>query len=431
MLLVALLMENIDFLYSFILCLVFAIANFLKLGMRNKTYVLPSTFFALMWGLTSLGGFLYSNLLVGVTDYYNGADYLQEISSYQLMILIVVFSAFLLARFKRRKVAVKVTANFGSADIVSIRRKMRWVLYLFFAIGMYRLVSVVSVTGWDYSAMRSYYIDSRSHFSFFDSNVIRIGSYLCQFAVFYICILGMETALQGIRLKKFIREFLLFIPFQMSFGGRLFILSFFVPFIFSYLLTYSIAVIRDKDKKIDRKFLLVLASPIIMLVVVQILKMNETINIKTIEAYSSEIFYTSTSYIHMNELWGSLPSEYSLGYGLNCLGIGSSVYNHIIEMWNVVYNPASVCVPSMIPQVFLDFGKCGSLVFFFIVFYMIEEKAIVCLKNLTTRNMLLIILLCQTTYQTASSSAFDCLRAFIVGYVALVLFAHMTQLKSL
>ena len=133
----------------------------------------------------------------------------------------------------------------------------------------------------------------------------------------------------------------------------------------------------------------------------------------------------------MNELWGSLPPEYSLGYGLNCLGIGSSVYNHIIEMWNVVYNPASVCVPSMIPQVFLDFGKCGSLVFFFIVFYMIEEKAIACLKNLTTRNMLLIILLCQITYQTASSSAFDCLRAFIVGYVALVLFAHMTQLKSL
>ena len=70
MLLVALLMENIDFLYSFILCVVFAIANFLKLGMRNKTYVLPSTFFALMWGLTSLGGFLYSILLARISEYY-------------------------------------------------------------------------------------------------------------------------------------------------------------------------------------------------------------------------------------------------------------------------------------------------------------------------------------------------------------------------
>lgn len=422
-------MVNIEFLYGFLLCLVFAIANFLKLGMQNKTYVLPSTFFALMWGLTSLGGFLYSNILIDVTDYYLGADYLQEISSYQLTILIIIFSAFLLARFQRREIAVKVTAEFGSADIVSIRRKMRWILYLFFAIGMYRIISVVSVTGLDYSAMRAYYIASRSNFSEFDSNLIRVGSYLSQFAIFYICILGMETALRGIRLKKFIIDFLLFIPFQMSFGGRLFILAFFAPFIFSYLLTYSIAVIKDKKKKIDRKFLLVLASPLIMLIVVQILKMDEAISMETIRAYSTEIFYTSTSYIHMNELWSNLPRDYSLGYGLNCLGIGSTTYNYIKEVWVSELNSAAVCVPSMIPQVLLDFGKNGSLVFFFIVFYIIEDRAMVCLKKLTTKNILTIILLCQISYQTASSSAFDCLRAFIVGYIALVLFVHMTQLK--
>ena len=422
-------MVNIEFLYSFLLCMGFAIANFFKLGMRNKTYILPSTFFALMWGLTSLGGFLYSNLLIGETDYYVTAEYLQEIGSYQFTILIVVFSAFLLARLRRRKVTVELTAEFGSADIVVIRRKMRWILYLFFAIGMYRLISVVSVTGLDYSAMRSYYLSSRSHFNEFDSSVIRIGGYLSQFAVFYICILGMETALRGIRLKKFVREFLLFIPFQMSFGGRLFILAFFAPFIISYLLTYSIAVIRDKEKKIDKKFLFVLASPLIMLIVVQILKMDEIVNMKTIEAYSTEIFYTSSIYIHMNELWNSLPYDYSLGYGLNCMGIGSSVYNHIIETWKVDHNPASVCVPSMIPQAFLDFGKIGSLVFFFIVFYVIEDRAIVCLKKLTTKNMLIIILLCQVTYQTVSSSTFDGLRAFIVGYICLILFVQMTQLK--
>ena len=179
-------MINIDFLYCFILCLVFAIANFFKLGMRNKTYVLPSTFFALMWGLTSLGGFLYSNLLIGNTVFYSNAGYLQEISSYQLSILIVVFAAFLLARLKGRNDAVRLVAKFGIADIVAIRRKLRWVLYLFFVIGMYRLISVVSVTGLDYSNMRAFYLASRSNFSLFDLNVIRIGSYLSQFAIFYI-----------------------------------------------------------------------------------------------------------------------------------------------------------------------------------------------------------------------------------------------------
>jgi hypothetical protein len=83
----------------------------------------------------------------------------------------------------------------------------------------------------------------------------------------------------------------------------------------------------------------------------------------------------------------------------------------------------------MIPQAFLDFGKIGSLVFFFIVFYVIEDRAIACMKNLTTKNMLIIILLCQVTYQTVSSSTFDGLRAFIVGYICLVLFVQMTQLK--
>lgn len=423
-------MINIDFLYGFLLCLVFAIANFFKLGMRNKTYVLPSTFFALMWGLTSLGGFLYSNLLIGASDYYNSASHLQEISSYQLTILIVIFSAFLLARFMRREVAVKVTAKFGGLDIVFIRRKMRWILYLFFAVGMYRLISVVSVTGLSYSLMRLYYIDSRPNFSTYELNVIRIGVYLYQFAVFYVCILGMESALRGIRLKRLFKEFLLFIPFQMSFGGRLFILAFFAPFVFSYLLTYSIAVMKDKKKKIDRKFLLVLASPLIMLIVVQILKMDEAISMETIRAYSTEIFYTSTSYIHMNELWSNLPRDYSLGYGLNCIGIGSTTYNYIKEVWAFELNSAGVCVPSMIPQVFLDFGKNGSLVFFFIVFYLIEDRAMACLKKLTTKNILTIVLLCQISYQTASSSAFDCLRAFIVGYIALVLFVKMAQLKT-
>jgi oligosaccharide repeat unit polymerase len=383
-----------------------------------------------MWGLTSLGGFLYSNLLIGHAYFTENGSYLQEISSYQLSILTVIFAAFLLARYKHRRVAVRAAADFRGADIVTIRHKMRWILYLFFAIGVYRLITVVSVTGLDYSAMRSYYIDSRSHLSFFDSNLLRIGAYLSQFAMFYICILGMETALRGICIKRFVIDFLLFIPFQMSLGGRLFILAFFAPFIFSYLLTYSVTSIRDKNKTIDWRFLLILALPLIMLVVVQILKMGESISMETLMAYSTEFFYTSTSYIHMNELWSNLPRDYSLGYGLNCLGIGSTTYNYIKEVWVSELNSAAVCVPSMIPQVLLDFGKNGSLVFFFIVFYIIEDRAMVCLKKLTTKNILTIILLCQISYQTASSSAFDCLRAFIVGYIALVLFVHMTQLKK-
>lgn len=422
-------MINIDFLYSFILCLVFAIANFLKLGLRNKTYALPSTFFALMWGLTSLGGFLYSNLLTGIAENYFDDVYLQEISSYQLSMLIVVFAAFLLARFIRREIAVEEFAEFDRSVIVNLRHKTQWFLYLYFAIGMYHLISVTSVTGWDYSAIRTYYLDSRPSFSVYDQYLLRISSYLSQFAVLYICILGIESALTGIKLRRVVTDFLLFVPMKMSLGGRLFILAFFVPFIFSYLLTYSIAVVRDKEIKIDRKLLLVLGLPVVMLIVVQILKMGEIVSTETFAAYSTEVFYTSSSYIHMKELWYSLPDEFPLGYGLNSLGVGSPVYSQILEIWELENNPALVCVPSMIPQAFLDFGKNGSLVFFFIVFYLIEGSAIECLKRLTIKKMLVIILLCQVTYQTVSSSTFDCLRAFVVGYVCLIIFNRFCHSK--
>lgn len=422
-------MINIELLYSFILCLVFAIANFFKLGIRNKTYVLPSTFFALMWGLTSLGGFLYSNLLAGDSDYYFNAEHLHDISSYQLSMLVVIFSAFLLDRYKRRKVAIEVEMKFSSVDIYALRYKMRWILYLFFAIGMIRLLLVVSITGWNYSVMRTYYIESRAHFNVFDLNIIRIGSYLSQFAMFYVCISGMEAAFKGIILKRFIKDFLLFLPFQMSFGGRLFILAFFVPFIFSYLLTYFIIASKDKRRKIDRKLLLILGSPFIMLIVIQILKMDNILSLESFAAYSTEIFYTSSIYIHLNELWDCLPNDYSLGYGLNSLNIDSPVYNHIYEMWEYNLNSARFCVPSMIPQAYLDFGRYGSLVFFFIVFFFIEDRAMACFKNLTTKNMLIIILLCQVTYQTTVFSVFDCLRAFVVGYIALLLFVQMTKTK--
>ena len=265
-------MINIEFIYSFVLCTAFLIVNFCRLGLRNKTCILPSTFFSMMWGLTSIGAFLYSNMLIGDNDYYIRASYLQEIASYQLSVLGVIFAAFLLAHFRNRKISVVISDELGQMDISAIRSKMRWFLYLFFIIGLYRLISVLSVTGLDYSAMRSYYLSSRSHFSVFDSNLIRVAAYLSQFVKLYVCILGIETALREIRFKQLTKDFLMFIPFHMSLGGRLFLLAFFAPFIFAYLLTYF-TVSRKNGKKIDKKFLLILLSPLIMLVILQILKM--------------------------------------------------------------------------------------------------------------------------------------------------------------
>lgn len=415
-------MINNSLLYCTIICISFVFLSYKKIGLKNKTYILPSTIFALIWGITSFGGYLYSNQLIGESDYYYYAEHLDEIGKYQMMILLTAICAFYLVRIKYKSQQISIPFYFGNVEIPILYKKLRWVLYTFFIIGIFRLAIVVSSVGFDYAIIRSSYVEGRTAYNSIDLNFIRLGSYLLQFSQLYICLLGIDSATNGIRLKKVIIDFLLFCPFQLSFGGRLFILSFFMPYIISYLLTFtSMRNLSINKKQEIRKFTKLIFIPVFLIIFFQILKMGVSLDLQSLSEFSTEIFYTSSSYRHINEFLIGIPNDYNHELGKNIMGFSSDIYKEIKESWIETRNSAIVCIPSMIPQMYLDFGKIGSLPIYFMIFYNMEKYAFVSLRETSLKGFLVFILLCLLAYQTAASSVSDLLKSFIVGYIAIKL----------
>lgn len=416
------------FLYNAILCFLFLFLNICKVGIRSKSILLPSTLFALMWGATSLGCYLSANGIIGNDDYYRYASFLDEIGRYQFKILLVCFFAFLLARICASRYSFAVPGEETLNEIDFFLSKFRWILYLLFALGMFRLIIVLSMVGFNYSNIRLLYITGRSSFTSFDLNLIRISSYVLQAAIFYVCILGVKMSMTKINFKELCISFVLFAPFQMSFGGRLFILSFFMPFLFAYFAIKLLNVKTLFQNRTELSKLLILAViPLFLTVFFKVLKMGEQADVKSISNRSDELFYTTSTYIHLNELWKVKPVNYNLGLGRNItpiIGSESPEYKHIKKMWASSNNAASVCIPSMIPEMYFDFGEVGSYIVYFVIFFLLEYIAICLMFRFEVKHLMIYVLLCMFAFNTPASSMSDNFRTLIVGLIFVILISN-------
>ena len=422
------------FLYNSIICFLFLLLNIYKVGLRGKSILVPSTLFSLMWGVTSLGCYLYANGIIEGGDYYRYASYLDEIGAYQFKILLVCFFAFLLSRICARRYSFAIPSNEYLGEIDFFLSKFRWILYILFALGMFRLITVLSLVGFNYSNIRLLYITGRSSFSSFDLNLIRISSYVLQAAVFYICILGVKMSMTKINLKELCICFVLFAPFQMSFGGRLFILSFFMPFLFTYFAIKLLNVKKIFQNRTEfRKLLLLAVIPLFFAVFFQVLKMGEQANVKSMSDRSNELFYTTSTYIHLNELWKVKPENYNWGLGRNItpvIGSESPEYKHVKMMWTRNNNGAAVCVPSMIPEMYFDFGEFGSYIVYFIIFFVLEYIALCIMNRFEIKHLMIYVLLCMFAFNTTATSMSDNFKTFIVGVILVFLISKYFKKTS-
>lgn len=419
-------MNNVVFLYCFLLCVCYILLTVFKVGLNNKSYILPSTFFAVGWAIASLGCYLYSNGILEMKGKFSfvTARSLSEIGSYQFNILLVSFLAFLSARIVCKKNCFESPLIYSDYEVPFIKRKLRIFLILFFIFGSIRLISVLSSVGFNYANIRDHYLGTRAMFGTFDTWLIRICSYLSVLSIFYVSLVGYEMAIKGIKYKELITTFLLFCPFQMSFGGRLFVLSFFLPFLFSFFSVLSIARLsKKKQKKAYRKIFLIVLLPIVLLIVFESLKMGDSIS--DAGSYVEEVFYPAASYIHMNELWDAVPDDFELGYGVNMLGSHSDTYKKIEESWSIVYNSASVCTPSVIPEIYFDFGEYFSYVVYFVLFFLMERHSMKIMSNLTLSGFFLFIEYCFVSFQTTVMSAFDVIRALAVVVIMIYIIPFM------
>lgn len=94
-----------------------------------------------------------------------------------------------------------------------------------------------------------------------------------------------------------------------------------------------------------------------------------------------------------------------------------------------VYNTAIVCVPSMIPDIYLDFGKIGSLFVFFVLFYNLERKAFVLASRFSLRNFLLFIVLCTTAFSSNTSSASLMIKSLLISFLSVIAVCRLVVKK--
>ena len=416
-------MLRVIYLYCFLLCTTFLYLNVKKIGLKGKSAFLPSTVFFFMWGLCSLGIFLFGNGILDETGYFITNKNLDIIGEYLFAILATSAVAFSLAHYRRKtKVFFHSGSNVNIIELSSLMSKLKWFLYLLFIFGSIRFIMVLSVTGFDYSSIRQYYLLSRLSFSFFDNNLIRISNILVVISSFYICLLGIRHALTGINNKRILFSFILFSPYQMSYGGRLFILSFFVPYIFSYLIAkMSIKSSKLFDKDVIR-LMNVIAITVFLIIFMQSLKKSTDNSKSSFNDNIAEVFYSTASFRYINELWLDLPEEFEFGYGLNSMpfiGNKSPIVSTIKSYWESSRNSALYCTPSMIPDMYLDFGWLFSLLMFFVLFYFIESKAIGLMQHFTLSNFIFFYMLCTFMFSTTTSSMSDNLKTLIIGLIFL------------
>ena len=403
-----------------LLCFLFAFLNIIS--KRKRFALLPSTLFALSWGVSSLGCYLYTTSIfedsISISLYYKNSTALTEIGYYQFYILLTIFIAFICARKKSGTYNVyRNDFTILSCEIGSTSSMLKYALYLYFIIGLIRLSIVLTAVGFNYSAMRDLHITSRSSFSSFDVQLIRVGSYLMQISVLYIGLAGMKSAIDGISIRRTLILLLLFCPFQMSFGGRLFVLSFFLPFVLSYYIVFAMNGMKYIHSSDKHKLRFIIFASVFLVIVLQILKQGEVISLDSLADFSTQIFYNSSSYIYMGEFWNYVPDNYDLQFGRNLITGTCPLISQMMNFWIDTHNSASVCIPSMIPGMYLDFGFWGSLPVYFIIFYNVEKIAINKISHITFNNMLIYLMLCIFCFNTAGSSLFDCLKSLFINMI--------------
>lgn len=113
------------------------------------------------------------------------------------------------------------------------------------------------------------------------------------------------------------------------------------------------------------------------------------------------------------------------------LGFTCEPYASILTDWKDNANSALVCVPSIIPQLYFDFGETLSYFFYFVVFYLLEKHAIWLMSELSFSHFLVFVEYCIISFEMAMSSAFDTLRTLCVAVIFISIFNRYLKVNHL
>lgn len=397
--------------YTFLIC---GIVLLLYAWMRFKRRVFyPSVIFCFMWGMNCVFHYLiYIGYVTPLTE-VGLFDY-QYMNTYIIYFTIATLLGFSLAhRFSSDK---NIHSNISLEFLDNILRKYKWVMWLNFWGGIFRIVALVSLIGFSFSNIIDYRLAANDMMMFSQGSfvgwVFRLTAYVNMLAIMYVALSGLRAGMRQLNMKDALTTFILFAPVQLATGGRLFILYFIIFYFGCFILGRGIDM-QNKTRKwlmgSERKAIINMMVIMLPLVVAISLSRGDG-GVANISKHEGS-FLDSFSYISDGTMATNQCMEFFQGGSTLKTENGATTFlgnspaadqfrahKHLTNYASSVY-----CI---IHPLFLDFGYWGSIIAWAILAFLMETIAIKGLSKMTLIKFVIYAMLLKMCYESVLANPF-------------------------
>lgn len=392
-----------------------------------KRQILPSGVMTAMWGIACIFISIITHGIWDTLDLYT-LYHFKWMDKYILYFTIASIAGFSIAHMLGTPVALKTNIKLDYLNWLTT--KYRFIMKLNCALGIARIIIFLSLFGW--GGFYEYRINAElgmQSISGWAAIVFRISNYILLLSNFYVAIVGLKHGIFGLNKKEALSTFLLFIPVQLSTGGRLWILYFILYYFGAYMIgkmyTNRNSFATKKETRFLMKFGLILC---LLIAFVGILKTGDDSEDKTAYdkyAYITEGILASESCMDYN---GGDKFD-NLKYGLFSTGVSkSSAYFGWRKL--LIQSKISSIIECVIVYLYLDFGYYNSLFIWFIFCLFFEIWYLNCMKRLNIFHFFTMIIILKFLYESIlSNPIIFCIPSFEL-LILLYLFKNLIFVKG-
>lgn len=381
-----------------LLCFIYAIVVY-----AIQRFITPSIVFSTMWGLSCM---LCS---LDVNGHIEGVSHtFTFVSNYIPFFILSSLVGFLLARIFSQSDSTYRYIHIDISQVQYLLEKYRWILYLSFFVGLFRIIAIVALFG--VSNLMEFRLISLSFDSYSPliSLVLRIGNYANLFASSYLILFGFYHGRTSVDTKLLLQNLLLYSMMGISTGGRLFIFYFLIyytiPFILGrYIRNYSLYTrsIAEKPTFLSRRewvnLSLVMISLITLISIIGLLRAEDPGNSESSPLY--KFLYLCDGIISTDWALENYKNFSDFGYGINSLFDSKS--ETMLEFRNqAIKSPIAFMVFSVMIPLYFDFGWWGSIFIWGLTCFIIEYLSLRFLRNFTILKLLMFAFFARFMYES-------------------------------
>lgn len=375
-------MQSIDFCYATaIICAIYLINLWSK-----KTYrlLLPSIIHSITWLITSclliceLNGFWVTHQIPN-----SSVNASTEFTFYLVIASIVGFSTAHLIGNIRKQGSKIICIETNTID--AILKKFKWIPYTCFILGCAIFLFLFSTIGIanTFGEFREHAVNQQ--WSGPIAYVKQASGHIYIFASFYLILLGYKHGKEGLNVKELFKYGIFCSMTNMAIGGRLWIVTSFLPYITAFIYSRKFSKRDRKSLKKDiKKLLMVIAVLAGLFSLMGLARDDRDIEKRFIDKF---LYFTDGTKMSNMVLTQYPPGTYELEYGTSqfLTQFKKSPMEQKFKNSISYDRGLAVTVRSFMPPLYYDFGYIGGVFMWGIICFIIE---LISIKLMATRKVL-------------------------------------------